>query len=114
MRRMDGHKLLSDLVRIPSVNPREQDAAAEAEIAAFTADWLSRAGLQVEVQPVLPGRPNVVARLPGRDRSRTLLLECHMDTVETGGMTGDPFSGRSEAAACTDGAPATRKPHWRR
>jgi cell division septation protein DedD len=32
-------------------------------------------------QPVLPGRENVVAVLPGADRSRRIILEAHMDTV---------------------------------
>ncbi len=51
----------------------------------------SRAGC-AELREVLPGRPNVVATVPGRD-PRMVLLESHLDTVETGGMAIDPFAG---------------------
>ncbi len=90
---MSPASLLQQLIRIPSVNPRERDEPAESAIADFVARWSADAGLQVEVQPVLPGRPNVLIRLPGRHRSRTLLLEAHLDTVEVEGMIVDPFGG---------------------
>jgi acetylornithine deacetylase len=85
--------LLQQLVRIPSVNPRDRDEPAESAIADYVTRWSADAGLEVELQPVLPGRPNVLVRLPGRDRSRTLLLEAHLDTVEVEGMTVEPFGG---------------------
>ena len=85
--------LLQQLVCIPSVNPRERDEPAESAMADYVARWAAEAGLEVELQPVLPGRPNVLVRLPGRDRSRTLLLEAHLDTVEVEGMTVTPFGG---------------------
>lgn len=85
--------LLSEMVQIPSVNPREGSAPAEEAMANFVATWLDDAGLQVSVEEVLPGRPNVIARLPGRDGSKALLLEGHMDTVEVDGMTVPPFEG---------------------
>ncbi|TDB78428.1 M20 family peptidase, partial [Actinomadura sp. KC216] len=55
-------------------------------------DWLAARGVRAELREVLPGRPNVVATVPGRD-PRFVLLESHLDTVETGGMTVDPFAG---------------------
>ncbi len=61
-------------------------------MAEVVAAWLREAGLAVTIQPVLPGRSNVLARVSGQDRSRTLLLESHMDTVEVEGMV-DPFGG---------------------
>jgi acetylornithine deacetylase len=91
---MSPASLLQQLVRIPSVNPRERDEPAESAIADYVARWSADAGLEVELQPVLPGRPNVLVRLPGRDRSRTLLLEAHLDTVEVEGMTVEPFGGK--------------------
>ena len=90
---MSPSSLLQQLVRIPSVNPRERDGPAEAAIADYVARWSAEARLEVELQPVLPGRPNVLVRLPGRDRSRALLLEAHLDTVEVEGMTVEPFGG---------------------
>lgn len=83
--------LLSRLVRIPSVNPREESKPAEREIAAAVAGWLEAAGLEVGQEDMGGGRPSVVARLAGEDRSRTLLLESHLDTVEVDDMTVAPF-----------------------
>ena len=84
--------LLQQLVRIPSVNPRGVPSPAEAAIGAAVAGWLRDAGLEVELQAVLPGRPNVLGRVRGRDRSRVFLLESHLDTVETDGMAVPPFA----------------------
>jgi acetylornithine deacetylase len=85
--------LLQQLVSIPSINPRGKEVPAEAKMAEAVAAWLRARGISAEIDPVLPGRPNVLARVPGRDRSRTLLLESHLDTVEVDGMTIDPFGG---------------------
>jgi acetylornithine deacetylase len=85
-------ELLSELVRIPSVNPRDGNGAGEGDMGEFVAGWLQEAGLEVGIQEVLPGRYNVVARLPGRDSRRALLLEGHLDTVEVEGMTVTPFT----------------------
>lgn len=92
-------RLLSRLVAIPSINPAfrtEADPAShfgEAAKADFLAGWLRAAGLAAATEEVLPGRPNVVARLPGRRGDRTLLFECHLDTVQVTGMA-DPFTPR--------------------
>jgi acetylornithine deacetylase len=84
--------LLRALVRIPSVNPREGGGGGEAELAGFVRDWLAGRGIAAELHEVLPGRPNVVAVVPGRD-PRAVLLEAHLDTVETEGMTVEPHAG---------------------
>jgi acetylornithine deacetylase len=74
-------QLLADLVAIESVNPAlDPDGAGEAEIAAFVAEWLGERGLDVSVEDVEPGRPNVVARA-GTGDGRRLLLLAHTDTV---------------------------------
>ncbi len=79
--------LLSDLVAIDSVNPQlTPGAAGEAAVARYVADWLARAGLEVEVEEVAPGRPNVVGVLRGAGGGRSLLLNAHMDTVGVAGM----------------------------
>jgi acetylornithine deacetylase len=83
--------LLRDLVAIDSVNPSlVPGAAGEAAIAARIADELRAIGLDVEVQEVLPGRPNVVGVLKGRGPGRALMLCGHIDTVSVEGMTA-PF-----------------------
>lgn len=84
--------LLRLLVRTPSVNPRDEKGPGEAAVAEVVRDWLVQHGVSATLREVLPGRPNVVAVVPGRD-PRALLLESHLDTVETEGMTIDPHEG---------------------
>ena len=59
--------LLRDLVAIDSVNPSlVPGAAGEAQIAAAIAAHMRRIGLDVHLQEVAPGRPNVIGVLDGR------------------------------------------------
>jgi acetylornithine deacetylase/succinyl-diaminopimelate desuccinylase-like protein len=75
-------ELLSDLVRIDSVTPwLIADGAGEGEVARFIADWLAPTGVEVALEEVEPGRPNVVARLPGSGGGQSLCLNAHADTV---------------------------------
>jgi acetylornithine deacetylase len=84
-------KLLAELIALPSVNPAfaGQDGAVrgghkfgERNVAEFLAAIASRAGLEIEFQSVLPGRPNFIARLLPRGKTRrTILLAPHLDTV---------------------------------
>lgn len=85
--------LLRDLVRIPSVNPRDGAGdGGETAVAVYVRDWLAERGVRAELHEVLPGRSNVVAVVPGR-RPEAVLLESHLDTVETDGMTVGPYEG---------------------
>jgi acetylornithine deacetylase/succinyl-diaminopimelate desuccinylase family protein len=86
--------LLERLVSIDSVNPG-LGGPGEGEIAAFVADWARDAGLDVVVEEVEPGRPNVVATARGSGGGRTLLLNGHFDTVGLGAMT-EPLVPRVE------------------
>jgi acetylornithine deacetylase len=70
-------------------------AAGEAEIARFVKNWLNERGIQAEAHEAAPGRPSVVARVPGKGNGRSLLLNAHLDTVGVEGMF-DPFSPRIE------------------
>lgn len=92
--------LLAGLVAVDSTNPDlVPGGAGEADIAAFAAAWLERAGLEVSLEEAAPGRPNVIARAVGSGRGRegrSLLLNAHMDVVGVEGMT-DPFTPRIEA-----------------
>jgi len=75
------------LVRIPSVN------GEEAEAADFVARACRQGGLEVTVRDVHDGRPNVLAVLPGRKSNDIgLLLHGHTDTVPFLGMK-NPLSG---------------------
>ena len=91
---MPLEQLLSDLVAINSINPDlVPGAPGEGEIARFIAGWLERAGLEVRVEEVRPGRPNVVGIARGTGGGRALLLNGHMDTVGVTGMA-EPFKPR--------------------
>jgi acetylornithine deacetylase len=84
-------QLASDLVAIDSVNPSlVPGGAGEGSVADFLAAWLRRAGFDVELTEVAPGRPNVVALANGSGRGPTRLLCGHTDTVGVEGMTA-PF-----------------------
>jgi len=87
-------EMLQALVRIPSVNPTlVPGGAGERDVAECLSAACARLGLMVTEQEAAPGRPNVIAVLPGADtgRGRRLLLNGHTDTVGTGGME-DPFT----------------------
>jgi acetylornithine deacetylase/succinyl-diaminopimelate desuccinylase family protein len=79
-------RILRDLVAIPSVNPDfapgRKEGTGENQVAQQVAATARALGLEVEVQPVLPERPNVLARLaPPARPARRILLAAHMDTV---------------------------------
>jgi acetylornithine deacetylase len=85
-------RFLHDLVAIDSVNPSLVDGAAgEAAIASAIADEMRRLGLDVSVETVAPGRPNVVGVLESRAPGRALMFCGHTDTVGVAGMDG-PFT----------------------
>jgi acetylornithine deacetylase len=90
-------ELLSELVRISSVNPFTQadyewPPFGEAELAKFVAGYMQDIGCDVALQGVLPRRENVLATLPGRSgASRALLMEAHLDTVHIDNMRIEPF-----------------------
>jgi acetylornithine deacetylase len=83
--------LLRELVSIDSVNPSlVSGAAGEGAIAEFIANHMRRIGLDVTVQEVAPGRPNVVGVIESRTPGKSLMLCGHIDTVGVEGMEG-PF-----------------------
>ena len=78
---------LRDLVAIDSVNPSlVPGAAGEQQIAEAIAHALRASGLDVTLQPVEPGRPNVIGVIEGRRPGATLVLCGHLDTVGVAGM----------------------------
>ena len=84
--------LLARLVAIDSVNPALVDgAAAETEVAAAIADHLRGLGLEVHLQDVAPGRPNVIGVLDSGVPGPSLMFCGHTDTVGVEGMAA-PFT----------------------
>ena len=85
-------RLLKELVAVNSVNPTlVRGAPGEREIADLIAAEMRRGGLDVSIETVTHGRPNVVGVLEGRASGRTLMFCGHTDTVGVSGMI-DPFT----------------------
>ena len=94
-RKAEWSALLQDLVRIPSVFEHEHrmvERIAE-HIAAMGVRYdlvpMDAAVLRARpdaVEPIsrVPGRNNVVARIPGGGGGRSLILNCHLDVVHEG------------------------------
>lgn len=75
-------RLLADLVRIDSVTPwLIRGGAGEGAIATWMRDWLADLPVEVTLEEVEPGRPNLVATLRGSGGGRSLCLNAHSDTV---------------------------------
>ncbi len=87
---------LAELIRVNSVNTSYEGGPGEREIAKWIHAFFQQRGIEAWEQEVFPGRPNVIARLPGRDRSRRVILEAHTDTVSVTGMSIPPFQPRVE------------------
>lgn len=88
---------LQELVRIPSVFNPDRPGENESQVAQFVARYLEKMGLEVHVEEVAPGRPNVIAFLHGRGPGPCLLLEAHSDVVTPGDpaeWSHDPFGGK--------------------
>ena len=77
-------RLARELVRIPSVYRPEEPDGNEARVARLVADYLERAGFEVSIEEVKPGRPNVWAVWEGDRTGKTLLFEAHTDVVTEG------------------------------
>ena len=80
-------QLLKNLIAVDSINPSlVPGAAGEAAVARTIAEAMRGMGLNVEIQDVAPGRPNVVGTLQGRAAGRSLMFCGHIDTVGVAGM----------------------------
>jgi len=91
--------ILSDLIRIPSINPMGRSdcdpaTCGEARIGRFLESWLAARSIRYQVQNVETGRDNILAFLPATQNSApTILWEVHQDTVPVDNMTVPPFGG---------------------
>jgi succinyl-diaminopimelate desuccinylase len=89
-------QLTQDLVRIPSVR-QQGGGGGEKEVALFLSHLLEEMGLDVVVEEVEPGAPNVIGVLQGQNEGPCLMLECHTDVVTEGDASEwkyGPFEGR--------------------
>ena len=89
-------QLTQDLIKIPSVR-RQGSVGSEKEVALFLSRLLEEMGLDVVVEEVEPGAPNVIGVLQGQSEGPCLMLECHTDVVTEGDASEwkyGPFEGR--------------------
>jgi acetylornithine deacetylase len=88
----DAVALTRELVRVDSRNPSlASGAPGEVNVARALADVLRAWGISADIQDALPGRPNVVARVPGTGGGKSLMFNGHIDVVGVEGMTHAPF-----------------------
>jgi len=90
-------ELCRDLIRIDTTNTGDTaTSAGERAAAEYVAAKLDEVGIASELIESEPTRANVVARIPGSDRSRNgLLVHCHLDVVpaEPAEWSVHPFAG---------------------
>ena len=81
-------ELLTRLVSFPS---HEGIKNQETETAKCIYDFFIREGIEAELIPVDDGRCNVIARLKGTGKGKSLLFTGHTDTVPPYDMPGNPY-----------------------
>ncbi|MFJ8262809.1 M20 family metallopeptidase [Rummeliibacillus sp. NPDC094406] len=87
--------LTKKLVQIPSVYRENDPEGNETKVAMFVAAYLENIGIEIYVEEVVPGRPNVIGVIDSGKPGKTLLFEGHTDVVTEGNReawTYDPFS----------------------
>jgi len=66
-------------VKIPSPTGNELEACK------FYAHYLEKAGLEVQLDYMKENRPNVIAKIPGKEKGPNLMLCGHLDTIPSEG-----------------------------
>jgi acetylornithine deacetylase/succinyl-diaminopimelate desuccinylase-like protein len=92
----DPVELAADLIRIDTTNAGGGQARGERAAADYVEAFLGRLGVECARYEAVEGRTNLVARIPGRDRTLpALMLNAHLDVVpaDAGEWSVDPFSG---------------------
>ncbi|MBK5253175.1 MAG: M20 family metallopeptidase [Peptostreptococcaceae bacterium] len=88
---IDVVKIASDMVKIPSYSFMERQ---ENNVANYIYEFFKSNNIDVKKVYVDEGRPNVIAKIPGKG-GKSLMLSGHIDTVPPYDMV-DPFSGEIE------------------
>ena len=108
----DSIAMTRDLVRIPSESSDPVGTSTtfvEKKVLEYLTDICRKAEINHETLEALPGRDNLIVRLPNPGAPK-LLVVAHMDTVSARGMK-DPFSGEIRddilygRGACDDKGP---------
>ncbi|MCG8484806.1 MAG: M20 family metallopeptidase [Clostridia bacterium] len=88
-------KFTQDILRIKSVYDPDKEGYNEEKVAKYIANYLKELGLEVHVQEVVEGRPNVIGILRGKEEGNRILFEGHTDVVTAGDLDDwnyDPFA----------------------
>ena len=87
----DVEGFLQRLIEIPSCDP----PGGELAVAKLVHETLFSLGVTSELDEFLPGRANVLGRVPGANTHTPLVFSAHMDTVPEGGQpwSFDAFAG---------------------
>ena len=92
--------LCRDLLRIDTSNTGDSRTTVGERVAAeYVAEKLTEVGIEVQLHESAPRRANLVARIPGADRSRgALLVHGHLDVVpaDASEWSVPPFSGEEK------------------
>ena len=85
---LDVESLALDLIGIPSYShtPRQEEKVAD-----YIVSYFEKYGIEVKLQQVEEGRPNVIAKIPGNG-GPSIMFNGHIDTVPPYDMK-DPFAG---------------------
>ena len=89
-------RIARDLIRIDTTNYGGGRTEGEREAAEYVGAYLEQLGLATEYYEPIPRRTNVMARVPGRDRSKpALVVHGHLDVVPAiaADWSVDPFAG---------------------
>jgi acetylornithine deacetylase/succinyl-diaminopimelate desuccinylase-like protein len=100
MAELDVVDVCANLIRFDTTNRGDGDSEGERDAAEFVAGLLSGAGVEAKILESAPGRANIVARIPGSDRSLpALLVQGHLDVVpaDAADWSVPPFSGEVSA-----------------
>ncbi len=85
--------LVREAIAIDSVNRTfRENRAGEASLCDWVEAVLRQQGIACQSQPVKERLRNLVATVPGRDPSRTICFEAHLDTTTARGMAVHPFA----------------------
>jgi acetylornithine deacetylase/succinyl-diaminopimelate desuccinylase-like protein len=75
-------ELISELVRIDSSNPwLVPGSVGESNVTKFISNWLKPLGVEVRLEEVEDGRPNLIALWNGTGGGKSLCINAHSDTV---------------------------------
>ena len=73
--------LEQDLVKIPSVNTGKMPTGNETQVCEYIHKWLKKYDISSEIIESVPGRGNIIAKLPGKIDENGLLYMSHTDVV---------------------------------